>query len=96
VEDAARREVREETGLEVTLGPLLGLFSRTGETVVLAAYAAAGFAGEPVASDDLVDLAWFHPDEAPELAFAHDTTIVAAWRTWWHARDGATGEPGRS
>jgi 8-oxo-dGTP diphosphatase len=91
VEDAARREVREETGLEVTLGPLLGLYSRPGETVVLAAYAAVGFAGEPVASDDLAELAWFHPDESPELAFAHDATIVAAWRAWWHARGEATG-----
>src|SRR5215210_1334910 len=35
IEDAAVREVREEVGLEITLGPLLGLYSATGETVVL-------------------------------------------------------------
>ncbi len=41
VEDAAVREAREEIGLEVTLGPLLGVWSATGETVVLLAYVAA-------------------------------------------------------
>src|SRR5215211_7889810 len=40
VEDAAIREAREESGLEVRLGPLLGLFSEAGEEVVLVAYAA--------------------------------------------------------
>ncbi len=55
VEDAARREVREEVGLRVELGPLLGLYSRTGETVVLAVYAAIDAAGEPVAGDTGAD-----------------------------------------
>lgn len=90
IEDAARREVLEETGLEVTLGPLLGLYSRSGETVALAAYAATGFSGEPAAGDDLAELRWFGPGELPELAFPHDDTIVAAWTAWWRAREEAT------
>jgi ADP-ribose pyrophosphatase YjhB (NUDIX family) len=80
VEVAAVREVLEETGLSVELGPLLGLFSRRGETVVLAAYAAISAVGEPVAGDDLDLLDWFHPDDLPVLAFPHDSEIVAAWR----------------
>src|SRR6478672_11266569 len=40
VEDAAIREAREESGLTVTLGPLLGLYSSPGETVVLAVFPA--------------------------------------------------------
>ncbi|HEU5431547.1 MAG TPA: NUDIX hydrolase [Thermomicrobiales bacterium] len=80
VEDAARREAAEETGLRVTLGPLLGLYSTTGETVVLAVYAAAMGAGEPSADDDLTELAWFAPDELPELAFPHDIQILADWQ----------------
>src|SRR5215216_7205118 len=49
IEMAATREAFEETGLRVELGPLLGLFSEQGETVVLAVYLATAFTGEPVA-----------------------------------------------
>jgi 8-oxo-dGTP diphosphatase len=80
VEDAAVREVAEEVGLTVELGPLLGLFSATGETVVLAVYAAATAVGEPVAGDDLEAVGWFPPDALPPLAFPHDGEIVARWR----------------
>ncbi|HEY7036988.1 MAG TPA: NUDIX hydrolase [Thermomicrobiales bacterium] len=81
VEDAAVREVAEEVGLTVELGPLLGLHSATGETVVLAVFAAASVVGTPIARDDLVEVGWFSPDALPELAFPHDERIVAAWRT---------------
>ena len=80
VEDAALREVREEVGLEVELGPLLGLYSATGETVVLAVYLATTASGGAVAGDDLVEVGWFAPDALPELAFPHDERIVTAWR----------------
>jgi 8-oxo-dGTP diphosphatase len=80
VEDAARREAVEETGLRVTLGPLLGLYSEAGETVVLAVFLAAENAGEPSADDDLTELAWFAPDALPDLAFPHDVEILADWR----------------
>ena len=79
VEDAAIREAQEEVGLVVELGPLLGLFSATGETVVLAVYAAASACGEPVASDDLDAVGWFPPEALPDLAFPHDERIVDAW-----------------
>jgi mutator protein MutT len=91
VEDAAVREVREEVGLEVELGPLLGLYSETGETVVLAVYLAATAAGNAAARDDLVEVGWFAPDALPELAFPHDGRIVDAWRA---SRAAAT-EPDR-
>lgn len=81
VEDAAVRETCEEVGLDVALGPLLGLYSRPGETVVLAVYLAAAAAGEPVAADDLDAVAWFSPDALPDLAFPHDAHIIDAWRT---------------
>src|SRR5436189_1795028 len=51
VEDAAAREAREEIGLEVTVGDLLGLYSSTGETVVLAVYVATAADGEAIAAD---------------------------------------------
>ena len=80
VETAAIRETFEESGLRVELGPLLGLFSEEGETVVLAVYLAAAFSGEPIAGDDLDEIGWFGPDDLPELAFPHDTGIVELWK----------------
>jgi 8-oxo-dGTP diphosphatase len=86
VEDAAIREAREEVGLSVELGPLLGLFSATGETVVLAVYLAVSTTGEAVAGDDLTEIGWFAPDALPELAFPHDKRIVALWREFLAGR----------
>jgi 8-oxo-dGTP diphosphatase len=80
VEAAAAREALEETGLSVRLGTLIGLFSEQGETVVLAVYIASVEHGEPVAGDDLTEIAWFSPDELPELAFPHDRRIVELWK----------------
>jgi ADP-ribose pyrophosphatase YjhB (NUDIX family) len=85
VEDAAVREVAEEVGLEVEVGPLLGLYSATGETVVLAVYPATAVRGKAVARDDLIEVGWFPADALPELAFPHDERIVEAWRTRRHA-----------
>lgn len=79
VEDAAAREAREEIGVEVTLGPLLGVWSATGESVVLLAYAATvDDAIAPVAGDDLLEVAWWPLSALPPLAFAHDAEILAA------------------
>ncbi|HZA21023.1 MAG TPA: NUDIX hydrolase, partial [Dehalococcoidia bacterium] len=40
VEEAAIREVREETGLEVEIEQLIGLFSEAGQSVMVAAFLA--------------------------------------------------------
>lgn len=80
VEDAARREAEEETGLTIARLSLLGLWSETGETVVLAAYAATIASGELAPGDDLEEVAWFDVEALPELAFPHDREIVATWQ----------------
>jgi len=77
VEEAARREVREETGVDVTIGELLTVRSYAGEAVVLLVYAAASFQGEPIPHDDLDQIGWFGTDDLPPLAFAHDANIIA-------------------
>ena len=79
VEAAAIRETREEVGLTVSLGPLLGLYSAAGETVVLAVYTANDSTGDPVAADDLDAVGWFPLTALPELAFPHDARILTDW-----------------
>ena len=75
LEDAARREAKEEVSLEVTLKALLGIYSdperdARGHTVT-AVYVAEA-AGEPIAADDAKHLAIFNLDALPaDLAFDH-------------------------
>jgi 8-oxo-dGTP diphosphatase len=78
VERAAAREAREETGLDIVVGDLVGLYSSDGETVVLAVYEATAV-GEPRAGDDLTEVGWFAISELPELAFPRDQRIMDAW-----------------
>lgn len=76
----AVRETREETGLDVELGPLLGLYSyaasdTTGDVsatgIVIVCYRARVTDGVLVAGDDAIEAAWFAPDAIPwdDLAF---------------------------
>ena len=86
--DALRRELREETGLEVEPGEFVGIWmDRYGDAddahATLNLYwTARVLGGEPRAADDVSELAWFRPDELPspsELAF-HIAEVLAAWR----------------
>ena len=71
VAEAALREVREETGLEVRLGNRLGVVDsiqrdEAGRVVfhyTLVDFAAHWMAGEAVAGDDAADVAWVRIDE---------------------------------
>ena len=80
VEDGAVREVREETGLDVTLTGLVGLYSKTGSPVVLAVYTANAVGGRLQAGHDATEVGLFGPDELPPLPFDHDEQILSDWR----------------
>jgi molybdenum cofactor cytidylyltransferase len=79
VEEAARRETVEETGLEVDLTGLVGVYSAPGNPVIVIAYAAEPRGGSLRADDDLVDIRGFDPNDLPDMAFAHDERIVRDW-----------------
>ena len=86
------RETREETGLEVELRSLVGVYSEPNETVVLIVYSGRPTGGIEQADDDLEELGWFEPTALPDLAFSRDSGIIATWFTGHQDRHEA-GEP---
>jgi 8-oxo-dGTP diphosphatase len=83
VEEAAVREVKEETNLDVQLDNLLGIYSENGNPHVVIAYRASvvnddvsEMAGQP---DEVSELAFFTREEMPDLAFPMDRQILQDW-----------------
>jgi ADP-ribose pyrophosphatase YjhB (NUDIX family) len=79
VEEAASREVEEETGLKVRIDRLLGVFSDAGNRTVFVAYAGKVVGGRMEAGEECIEVRAFDPAELPEMAFPHDGAIVASW-----------------
>ncbi len=80
VEVAAAREVLEETGLEVAVGNLLGLFSESGNPVIVAAYIAIETGGTLAAGPEALEVGFFDVANLPELAFPRDREVLAKWK----------------
>ena len=79
VENAAAREVLEETGLKVKTDKLLGLFSEQGNPVLVAAYTATETGGRLKAGPEALELGFYSPDNLPTLAFPRDQLIIETW-----------------
>jgi ADP-ribose pyrophosphatase YjhB (NUDIX family) len=84
VREAAMREAREETGLIVEPGELLGVYDRVLRDVeqrvqyhyVLIDFLCRRVAGELQAADDAAEVRWFTREELPALKLAEDTQDV--------------------
>jgi 8-oxo-dGTP diphosphatase len=86
-EAAVIREVREETGLEVTCGRLLGSVERPGhggDIILIRDYSAVVAGGELTAGDDAADARWFTPGEILSLDASGQLTpgLLPALRSW--------------
>ena len=77
VEDAARRETREELRLEVELGRLVGVYSRGDDRVVLVVYEARAL-GEPSTTPEATEVRAFAPADVPweDIAFWSTTAAL--------------------
>lgn len=80
VEEAAAREVQEETGLEVEVQRLVGLFSEKGHPVVVVAFSASETGGRLAAGPEAQEVGFFSLDDLPEMAFPRDELILEKWR----------------
>lgn len=79
VQEAAAREVLEETGLEVTVGGVVHVRSNRHDPAKITValwFDADAVGGELEAGDDAVDVGWFALDELPPLAFEGDRIVI--------------------
>ncbi len=83
-EDTAIREVREETGLTVRLGPIFDVAyieDDPRKKCLLIIFEVEAFEGEPVAGDDVTACAFFPLDALPEdIAFSKHRAMIERYR----------------
>jgi ADP-ribose pyrophosphatase YjhB (NUDIX family) len=86
--DGLRREVREETALEIEPREFLGFWLEPydGRIVLCLAWSAHA-SGDGRPGDDLVELRWFEPHELPapsELGFSHYPQVLSVAVSGWN------------
>jgi 8-oxo-dGTP diphosphatase len=82
-EGCARREMKEETGLEVEPVRLIGVYSdpkRDPRGIIVAAYLVKRTGGSLRAGDDAAEAAWFPLDGIPKLCTDHNRIVDDALR----------------
>lgn len=63
-EEALRREVREEAGVEIEITGFVGICRNVGKDIVNIDFTAKYAAGELTTSDESTEVGWFTPEEA--------------------------------
>lgn len=95
VEDAARRELLEETGLTANAMTLLGVFSGperlyeypNGDLIYTVGikYLCEDFSGDPSADEEeTLGLKWFEIENIPEDVTPPDRPVLEAFVEWFH------------
>ena len=77
LEDAARREAREEIGVEVRLTRLINVYSYTGRPVVVVVYEAEVVGGEIRGGEEALEVRSFEPGDIPWDGLAFRSTREA-------------------
>ena len=81
-QDAAMREVQEETNLLASHLRLLDVFHNPGDgsADIIIAYQLECVGGELLAGDDALEAAWFSMDELPATAFLTTQWLLERWQ----------------
>jgi ADP-ribose pyrophosphatase YjhB (NUDIX family)/N-acetylglutamate synthase-like GNAT family acetyltransferase len=82
VEEAAIREAKEETGLDVELDEMLGVYSFPDgppASGIIMVYTAKVVGGELRSGDDAIDVALFFPADLPQLPFRTHRQAMERW-----------------
>ena len=99
VEEAGVREVLEETGIEVELESILGVYSDPARDprkhIMTTVFVGKPVSGKPKGGDDAADAAWVDLDslDTKTLAFDHDLVVedLRRWlkkqSTFWSTKD---------
>jgi len=92
--DALRRELREETSLEVEPGRFVGVWmdeygpDPDAQSTLNLYWEASVLSGEPRPADDVAELAWFDPDDLPPRSEFAFTALADAIDGWLSSRNG--------
>ncbi len=81
-EEAALRELKEETGITGKIEMLIGITANTHSmygTVLISGFLVRTFSGEPVAGDDASDVAYFNMDDMPVVAFQSHRMFIRTY-----------------
>ncbi len=87
VDEALRREVSEETGLEVEVGQLVGVYSKPQKQEVVLTFRCNVTGGTPIATEESLECRYFDPTNLPintlpkhreriEDALLHQSTAI--------------------
>jgi 8-oxo-dGTP diphosphatase len=78
---AAIREAREETGLDIRIDRLIGIYSYAGRTPIIIVYAATMTGGDLVVDEEGLEARWFEPHAIPwdNLAFQSTREALNAY-----------------
>jgi len=95
-EAAARREMKEETGLDIAIERLLELGFNDADKVITILYEGRLLGGTLAAADDVADARWFTREDLPELAFDTTRSSIQAWLEGRLGQSGADTASGSS
>ena len=87
-EQAALRELKEETGLAGRIEMLLGVYANPSviyHTVLMVGYLVKSYSGTLIAGDDAMDAAFFNYDRLPEIAFESHINFIRIYNAAYAA-----------
>jgi 8-oxo-dGTP diphosphatase len=79
IDEAAVREVMEETGLQVRITRIVGLYSKPAEGGLAVTFEGEVVGGSLEAANEITECGYFLPDQLPEPVRAHLHERVADW-----------------